>query len=289
MAGRESAFLLRAWPSAVRRIENVEYASPGGQPLFADLYIPENARELPPVIVWLHPGGWIAGDRKTGPDLSRFLAERGFAMVAVDYRLSRQAVFPAALEDVKSAIGWVRSAGEKYGFDGNRIGLWGASAGGHLAALAALSDRSLDVRAVVDVYGPTDFLRMGPEHRSAKSFESRFLGAPIETVPELVKKANPVEYAGPGAPPFLIVHGSEDRDVDSGQSVLLYEALAAAGNDATLCIIDGLGHGFLENEFGVRATGRVRLRDARPGLDEFAADGPPMGFGAIETFFRKWL
>jgi acetyl esterase/lipase len=289
MTNRESGFLLRAWPSEVRRIEEVEYASPGGRPLFADLYIPEGAQRRPPVIIWLHPGGWIAGDRKTGPDLSRFLAERGFAMVGIDYRLSREAIFPAALDDVKSAIRWVRSVGEEYGFDGDRIGLWGASAGGHLAALAALSDRSLGVRAVVDVYGPTDFLQMGPEHRSAKSFESRFLGAPIETVPELVRKANPVEYVSPGAPPFLILHGAEDAEVVCRQSVLLYEALAASGNDATLCVIEGLGHGFLENDFAERPTGRVRLRQARPGLDEFACDGPPVGYGAVGMFFRKWL
>jgi len=273
----------------VQRIEDVEYAAPGGQRLFADLYIPEGARERPPVIVWLHPGGWIAGDRKTAPDLSRFLAERGFAMVSVDYRLSRQAIFPAALEDVKSAIAWVRSAGNAYGFDGDRIGLWGASAGGHLAALAALSDRSLGVRAVADVYGPTDFLKMGPEHRSAKSFESRFLGASIETAPELVRRANPAEYADPGAPPFLILHGTEDRDVECGQSVLLYETLAASGNNVTLCLIEGLGHGFLENDFGERPAGRVWLREARPGLEEFAGDGPPVGYGTLETFFRKWL
>ncbi len=289
MISRESAFLLRAWPSAVRRIADVGYAAPGGHPLFADLYIPEEVRKRPPVILWLHPGGWIAGDRKTGPDLSRFLAQRGFAMVAVDYRLSRQAIFPAALEDVKNAIGWVRSVADNYGFDGDRIGLWGASAGGHLAALAALSDRSLRVRAVVDVYGPTDFLKMGPEHRSAKSFESRFLGAPIDTVPDLVKKANPIEYVTPGAPPFLILHGAEDVDVDCGQSVLLYEALAAAENDVTLCVLDGLGHGFLDDDFGQRPAGRVRLREARPGLEEFTGDAPPVGFGRVETFFRKWL
>ena len=145
------------------------------------------------------------------------------------------------------------------------------------------------MRAVVDAYGPTDFLKMGPEHRSPKSFESRFLGAPIDTVPELVKRANPVEYATPGAPPFLILHGAEDTDVVCGQSVLLYEALAAAGNDATLCVIEGLGHGFLENDFGERPAGRVRLREARPGLDEFVGDGPPVGYGTVETFFRKWL
>ncbi|MDE3196907.1 MAG: alpha/beta hydrolase, partial [Acidobacteriota bacterium] len=230
-----------------------------------------------------------AGDRRTGPDLSRFIAERGFAMVSIDYRLSREAVFPAALEDVKAAVRWIRSVAGEYGLAADRIGLWGASAGGHLAALAALSDVSLGIRAVADCYGPTDFLQMGPTHLRATSYESRFLGAPLDSVPDLVRQANPANYASTDAPPTLILHGTDDADVVPEQSVLLYEALAAAGANATLCLIDGMGHGFITDDFAAATSGRVRIRESRPGMAEYSADGPPMNFGAIETFFRRHL
>ena len=282
---KKSGFLLRAWGSPVTRIEGVAYRD--GR--LADLYIPDSFERPLPTIIWLHPGGWVAGDRKTGPDLARFIAERGFAIISVDYRLSREQVFPAALDDVKMAVRWAREVAPQYGLAPDRIGLWGASAGGHLAALAALSEPELQIRAVVDCYGPTDFLQMGATHLRATSYESRFLGAPIDTVPELVRQANPATYARKDAPPFLILHGTGDVDVIPEQSVLLYEALAALNADATLCLIDGLGHGFITDEFAANTTGRVRIRESRPGMAEYSADAPPLNFGVIETFFRKHL
>jgi dipeptidyl aminopeptidase/acylaminoacyl peptidase len=158
-----------------------------------------------------------------------------------------------------------------------------------LAALAALSDPELGVRAVVDCYGPTDFLQMGPTHCRATSFESRFLGAPIDTVPDRVRDANPANCARPDAPPFLILHGTQDADVIPDQSVLLFEALAEMQADATLYLIDGLGHGFITDDFAANTTGRVRVRESRPGLPEHSADAPPLNFGVIETFFRRHL
>ena len=282
---KNSGFLLRAWGSPVTKIHNVPYRDR----LLADFYIPDAFERPLPTIIWLHPGGWIAGDRKTGPDLSRFIAERGFAIVSVDYRLSREAIFPAALEDVTFAVHWVRSVAAEYGLAPGRIGLWGASAGGHLAALTALSDPQLGIRAVVDCYGPSNFLEMGASHLRSSSYESRFLGAPVDTVPDLVRKANPADYAHADAPPFLILHGAGDTEVIPEQSSLLYEALAATGADATLCLIDGLGHGFITDDFAANTTGRVRIRESRRGLPEYSADAPPLNFGVIETFFRKHL
>lgn len=282
---KSSGFLLRAWGSPVTKIHDLPYR----EGLLADLYIPDNFERPLPTIIWLHPGGWIAGNRKTAPDLSRFIAERGFAIVSIDYRLSRESIFPAALDDVISAISWVRSVADTYGLAPGRIGLWGASAGGHLAALAALSGPQPGIRAVVDCYGPSDFLRMGATHLRPSSYESRFLGSPIDTVPDLVRQANPATYARADAPPFLILHGMDDTEVFPEQSVLLYEALAAAGADATLCLIDGLAHGFITDDFAANTTGRVRIRECRPGLPEYSAEAPPLNFGVIETFFRKHL
>jgi acetyl esterase/lipase len=301
------------------------YAAPGGAVLLADLFLPEGVDVPVPVVIWIHGGGWRFGNRHLAPDLTRFFARRGFGMVAIDYRLSTQARFPAQIEDVKTAIRWVRSVAPAYSLDASRVGLLGSSAGGHLAALAGLThrgafeppdgpyaDQPSSVQAVVDAYGPTDFLQIDshrlpddtrsddPETlllppgvtRSAQpdSFESLLLGAPIETCPDRVREANPVSYAGPGAPPVLILHGTSDTTVPAHQSELLYDALAAYDNDVTLAVIDGLGHGFLN---------RTHLDDGPPRQVMVKRHVPGGGthvemrrqpiFGMIETFFRTRL
>jgi len=306
----------KTWEVEISR--DLVYGSAGGKPLLADLYLPRGTGRLLPAIVWLHGGGWRFGDRKLGPDLTRYFAQRGFAMVSIDYRLSDEAKFPAAVEDVKTAVRWLRAEAVHYGLDAERIGLWGSSSGGHLAALAALSGRGVfegksaehcefasDVQAVVDGYGPTDFLLMDEQRvsdgihsddaesvqlpadlRSADegSFESRFLGRAITTCPELVQQANPITYARPGAPPFLILHGLSDAAVPAQQSELLYDALAAHNNDVTLCLISGLGHGFLNRNHLDDGPGRhTEVRGRRRG-----EEGQGI-FARIEEFFRGSL
>ena len=213
------------------------------------------------------------------PDLSRFFAERGFAMVSIDYRLSDEAVFPAPIEDVKTAVRWIRSVADTFAFDSDHVGLWGSSAGGHLAACAALSSAeqfqgsehlgySSAVQAVVDGYGPVDFSLIDKDRGQftsaavdvegvvvpdllpaghPESFESRFLGVPVHSSPEQVKLANPVTYVQKGAPPFLILHGLSDRLIPWPQSRLLFEALQAAENEVTMLTFERLGHGFFNS------------------------------------------
>ena len=264
----------------VRVVRDLVFAEPQGLALHADLYLPDPIEGAVPVIVWVHGGGWRFGDRTVGPDLSRFFAERGFAMAAVDYRSTRQAIFPAQAEDLKTAIRWLRATASEYGIDPERIGMWGVSAGAHLSAMTALApdgmfvpadapyaDQRARVQAVVAGYGPYDFMLMDarrpepgtvqrdPEElrlpregmRSADpdSFESLLLGAPIDSCPERVNAANPLLHAAPGAPPVLIVHGLSDTVIPAHQSELLFEALAAQGNDVTLALVEGVGHGFL--------------------------------------------
>lgn len=267
-------------PHPVRAIRDVRFAEPGGVALYADLFLPQGAGLLPPVVIWVHAGGWRFGSRHLAPNLSRFYAERGIAMVAIDYRLTSHATFPAQIEDLKTAIRWMRRVGSSYGLDASRIGLWGSSAGAHLSAMAALTPGrafeprgspdtrlSTRVQAVVAGYPPVDFLQMdghrppcgttsadpetlllprvGMRSADPDSFESLLVGAPIETCAERVREANPLTYAGPGAPPFLILHGLDDTTIPPHQSALLYEGLAVHGTDVTLCMIEGLGHGFL--------------------------------------------
>ena len=126
-------------PADVTFVPDLQFAAPGGRPLLADLHLPGRLEAPAPAIVWIHGGGWRSGNRHVGPDLSRFFAACGFATIAVDYRHSGRAIFPAQIEDVKTAIRWVRRIADRYRIDASRIGLWGASSGGHLAALAALT------------------------------------------------------------------------------------------------------------------------------------------------------
>lgn len=123
----------------VSLIADQVYSCAGGQDRLADVYVPDGDGPFP-AIIFLHGGGWRFGDRRLAPDLRRFFAESGFVMVSIDYRLSGEAIFPAAVIDTKTAIRWLRRHAADYNIDPERIGLWGSSAGGHLAAMAALSN-----------------------------------------------------------------------------------------------------------------------------------------------------
>lgn len=286
----------------VEVVRDLVYASFGGRDLLLDLYLPRNAPAPRAVILWLHGGGWRIGDRRLAPDLTCYYAERGYVMASIDYRLSREAVFPAAVEDIKAAVRWLKAAAGGYDVDPNRIGLWGSSAGGHLAALVAASgpgqfeasehlEQSSSVAAVVDAYGPTDFLQMDshrdPEGKpsddpesiqlppgklsaDADSLESLFLGLPIQTCPERVRAANPIAYVTSGLPPFLLLHGTSDTAVPVHQSMLLYEALERSGNQATLCLIKGLGHGFLTRKNLDQVPREMEVQSCGHGSTRFA-------------------
>lgn len=256
-------------------IQTLRYASPNGAELFMDLYRPPGASGRLPVIVFIHGGAWRAGTRTTGPDLERFFARDGFAMASIDYRLTPDGVFPRSVEDVKTAVRYLRTHAAEHDLDADRIGLWGLSAGGHLAAVAALAprgtfegtdwlDESSAVQCVLDAYGPTWFTTMDEEaaaeaaaltpsgatprlrHDSPSSPESRLVGAPIQSVPARVREASPITYVSGGAPPFLIMHGTADDMVPARQSVRLFDSLAAAGADVELRLLDAVGHMFFD-------------------------------------------
>lgn len=230
----------------------------GYRPLELDLYLPVGVEAPAPVVVYVHGGGWQRGSRRDPPplldaDFYDQIAAGGFAVAAVDYRLSAEARFPAALEDVRAAVDWVRSNAGDYGLDAGRVFLWGDSAGGHLALLAALTGTTLTgagVRAAVAWFPVTDLLAL-PSDLAAAGFvpdlgpdsrEARLLGAPAASVPDLARQASPVTHAHAGAPPILLLHGDMDDLVPAAQSVRLAGALEAAGAHVELELVPGASH-----------------------------------------------
>jgi acetyl esterase/lipase len=299
-------------------IADLVYASPGGRPLLADVFVPSAARSTPrPALLWIHGGGWQTGNRRLGPDLTRISTALDVVAVAVDYRLSGEAVFPAQVDDVKSAVRWVRREATRFGVDGTRIALWGASAGAHLAAIAALSSARLEddadsegncgVQAAICAYPPVDLLRLDEDRDEAwarldadargrvtrlragdaESFESRLLGVPIVERPDLARAATPIAYVHRDAPPFLLLHGADDIAIPVRQSERLYEALAAEDNDVTLSVLDGLRHAFLDRpEFDLDLPRQAAIRRQRPASPVVMSHGVLAG---ISEFLRTRL
>jgi len=247
-------------PPGVKVERDIEYVPGGGKSRSLDLYLPEKAEGKLPLIVWIHGGAWMGGD-KGGCPAAR-LVPRGYIAASINYRLSQEAVFPAQIYDCKAAIRWLRAHAEKYNIDPDRIGVWGSSAGGHLVALLGTSGGAKDlegdegnltvssrVQAVCDWFGPTDFMKIGNfpstlKHFAPDSPESKLLGVPVLENKDKAARANPITYITKDAPPFLIMHGDKDMTVPINQSELLYGALKKAGVDATFETVPGGGHGF---------------------------------------------
>jgi len=254
------------------------------------------------LVVWVHGGGWRAGskDRTYAPET---LGE-AYAVASIDYRLSQVAAFPAQIHDVKAAVRWLRAHAEVYGFDPDRIGAWGSSAGGHLVALLGTScgvealegcvggfpEQSSCVHAVCDFYGPTDLpalveQRGGTDPRQLMP-EEQLIGGPIADNLELAIVASPIAHVDPNDPPFLIMHGSADQTVFVEQSIAFDAALRAAGVESTLIVIDGAGHGFP----------RSHLARVKPFFDEHLmgaiateAEGKSRGVEAVHRYGQTFL
>ena len=233
-----------------------------------DIFLPEGKGPFP-LLLNIHGGAFRMGSKEMldAPVARKFLAA-GIAVASVNYRLSGEAIFPAAVKDVKAAVRFLRANGAKFKLDG-RIIAFGQSAGGNLASLLGTSGGeeffedpalgnagiSSGVQGVIDWFGPTDFSQMDaqakaqgcPEraqnHVAEDSPESRYLGAAIDGVPELVRKANPITYISKEDPPFLLQKGTGDCLVPLAQSVMLADALQAAGLRVSFDKIEGAGHG----------------------------------------------
>ncbi|WP_448627556.1 alpha/beta hydrolase fold domain-containing protein [Geodermatophilus sp. URMC 64] len=302
---------------APRVLTGIEYAPadpPGSRGHTLDLYLPEGTGPWPVLVACGGSAFLDDGGSYYAAELAPWFTEAGFAVAGVCTRSSGQARFPAQVHDVKAGIRWLRAHAAEHRLDADRFAVMGDSSGGWTAAMAGLTGDqpelegsvgetggSSRVQAVVDLYGPTDFLQMDAQmlpgacasfnelmgltdcHDDPASPESRLMGFPIQSRPDDVRAANPCSYATADAPPFLIAHGQLDALVPHGQSELLYAALEAAGAEATFFSVPEVGHdkGIVSPavpEAVVRSTStRGTEKETRPTLE------------AIERFLRTAL
>jgi acetyl esterase/lipase len=238
--GQATNRVISFFPASTKLYGNISYANDTLRKHQLDIYIPANPKADIPLVVWIHGGAWMLNDKYA--DMSYMkktinaILDNGFALASIDYRYSTDAVFPAQVQDCNQALEFLYQHAAQYGFNKNKIALMGFSAGGHLASLLALSHnneitsfyapnakKSFKINAVVDFYGPADFLAMlkPQEENTPKDAVATLLGAsPVER-PDLAKVASPATYIDKNDPPFLIIHGEKDASVSPTQSKLL--------------------------------------------------------------------
>jgi acetyl esterase/lipase len=247
-------------PNTVKVERDIEYAQVGGQSLHLNIYSPKKPAGKLPIVVWIHGGSWNSGDKDFCP--IGFMAAQNLAIVSIDYRLDKVAPFPAQLYDCKSAIRWLRASADKYNLDADHIGIFGASAGGHLALLLATTadnpklegdvggnlDFSSRVQCVCAFYPPTELNRLvtNPQFRASPDGDvAKLIGGAVEQNVDKALAASPLTYVDKNCAPVFLMHGGADELVPPDQSEIFYEALLKAGVEAQLEIIPGKGHGII--------------------------------------------
>lgn len=236
-----------------------------------DIIYPEDKERTYPCIVWICGGAWRLMDRSVHLAYLSELARSGFVVASVEYRTTNEAIYPAQLTDVKAAIRYLHANSERYSIDSERFGVMGESAGGYLAAMAALVDDpaydvgeykeySSKVQAACPWYPPTDVSAFPYESAAdaAASMESLLLGKNVMLNKEEAIDICPVKYVTKDAPPFMIIHGTEDHTVPFAQGELLHDRLEEAGCDVSLIAIEGADHAdmqFFQKETWQRIIG----------------------------------
>ena len=254
-------------PLQAGTIQSVTYATVSGQALQLDIYQPAtDVTGLRPAVVVVHGGSWSSGGRSDFPQWNAWLNQHDYVVFDVDYRLAPQPNWQTATGDLKCAVGWVAQHAADYGVDPTRIALLGRSAGGHLALLAAYSQGvaelpascdapAVDIRAVIDFYGPTDLvwgynITADAQGNNGSPALQRFLDGTPRTVPDAYRSAAPISYARPGLPPSLLLHGGHDQVVGVPHTERLAAALAAANVPHEALYVPYGQHGFDYNYNG---------------------------------------
>ncbi len=239
-------------PGGASVVKDIAYVDhPVSQRQALDLYLPAAASDRSgkkvPLVVWIHGGAWRMGDKKGGPYAP--LVREGFAAASINYRLTDEACYPAQYDDCVQAVRWLFQHADEYNIDSSRVGVWGASAGGHLSALLGLragytkDARDIPIKAICDWFGPAD-LTWGLKEKAGKENGpiAQLLGGADKK--ELAVEASPIHYVRKNCPPILVMHGDQDNVVPLFQSEQLCKKLKEAGAPVQLEIIKGAGHGF---------------------------------------------
>ena len=245
--------------SGLQKMADIPYAVVDGHELKLDLYLPADVSR-PPLLVWVHGGAWQAGSKDPAPTTP--FVDAGYALASVQYRLSGVAQFPAPIHDIKAAIRFLRASAASYGYDAGAIGVMGASAGGHLAALVGTTnghaelegtvgnnlDESSDIDVIISYFGAYDFTTVleqstpeGGAFLQSAVFEKLLGGDSPQS--DMARLASPVAHVDDADPPMLVLHGNQDVDIPMQQSGQVADAYEEHGVEIQFHVIDGAGHG----------------------------------------------
>lgn len=239
-----------------RDFTDVVYATVNGKPLALDVHLPSGPQ--PSLLVFVHGGAWTTGSKAPYP---AFLVARGFAVASVDFRSSNDALFPANVHDIKAAIRFLRAKAQDYGYRADRIGIVGASSGGHLAALVGVTNgvkelegtegehlsESSSVQAAVSYFGATDLTTILSQSTPAglavrAPALERLLGAAPDVAQDLARLASPIFHVDRDDPPILLLHGDQDTQMPVNQVLEMQWAYEGVGRQADVLILHGVDH-----------------------------------------------
>jgi acetyl esterase/lipase len=234
---------------------DVPYATVSGTTLLLDLFVPKDAAKPVPLVIWIHGGGLVRGDKASGHRILPLLP-LGYAVASINYRLAPAATWPAQLYDCKAAVRWLRAHAAQYGLDPNRIAVGGDSSGGHLASLLGTTINhpelegdegnpgvSSSVKLVLDFFGPSNLVESAQRHPQKAEM---VMGATGAAAVEKERAASTLTYVDAHTCPFYIAHGDQDKGVPLQQSLELDAALKKAGVPEVLHVVRGKGHEFVD-------------------------------------------
>jgi acetyl esterase/lipase len=251
------------FPASTRTFGNIPYANDTSRKHLLDIYLPAEKGIKRPLVVWIHGGAWMLNNKYADmgymKNTVKGFIDSGYALASIDYRYSTEAIFPAQIQDCNLALEYLYQHASQYDIDRNKIALIGFSAGGHLASLLALSNnnqvksfyavgmiRHFSIKAVLDFYGPADFIMLASSPDTSINNErnpvSILLGTTAIKRPDLARIASPVTYIDKNDPPFLIVQGEKDESVPNTQSRILSSWLTLAGVKNELIVVPNAPH-----------------------------------------------
>jgi acetyl esterase/lipase len=255
-------------PSTVSVLQDIVYGSPGGRELRLDVVMQKAVPETPrPAIVFIHGGSWKFGSKGQFRRQAAWLADRlNIFGACIEYRLSGEAQFPAALQDAKCAVRWVRSVAERYAIDPKRVAVCGGSAGGHLSSMMAVSngveayegngghaDFSSDVQLAILFNGEFDMWDL-VEKRSLIDAMNAFFGGSSEEIPKRYDEASPIQRLTEETPPMLFLHGDQDRCVSHEQALAMVRRLTELNVPAEVEVYEGKPHAWFNKDPDWRIT-----------------------------------